>query len=121
MVFIPGGNMMMGTSAADGRDGESPTRAPDTAASVYSREFVRQQKYKTEDENKITQKIEGPFPDGDAQKMVIMVAPVTWASSRFPADGSANPRARVTTRMGNIPDSASDNLSSNAIQKRTEL
>lgn len=27
MVFIPGGKMMMGTSAADGRDGESPTQA----------------------------------------------------------------------------------------------
>lgn len=26
------------------------------------------------------------------------------------ADGSANHRARVTTRMGNTPDSASDNL-----------
>ncbi|XP_064208984.1 inactive C-alpha-formylglycine-generating enzyme 2 [Anguilla rostrata] len=49
-----------------------------------------------------------------------------WTSSRFPgaqamyvlrggswidtADGSANHRARVTTRMGNTPDSASDNL-----------
>ncbi len=27
MVFIPGGKMLMGTSAADGRDGESPARA----------------------------------------------------------------------------------------------
>ncbi|KAM8835106.1 inactive C-alpha-formylglycine-generating enzyme 2 [Synchiropus picturatus] len=49
-----------------------------------------------------------------------------WTSSRFPAaqqmfvlrgaswidtaDGSANHRARLTTRMGNTPDSASDNL-----------
>ncbi|KAL4608414.1 sulfatase-modifying factor 2 isoform X2 [Arapaima gigas] len=49
-----------------------------------------------------------------------------WTSTRFPgaqtmyvlrgaswidtADGSANHRARVTTRMGNTPDSASDNL-----------
>lgn len=117
MVFVPGGKMMMGTSAADGKDGESPTRAvtlqpfkidkypvtnsdfrylllqilaqnllcpptacissywPDTTASVHSREFVRQQKYKTEAEkfgwsfvfqdfvsdelkSKVTQKIE---------------------------------------------------------------
>ncbi|KAL2087006.1 hypothetical protein ACEWY4_018065 [Coilia grayii] len=50
-----------------------------------------------------------------------------WTASRFPggqlmyvlrgaswidtADGSANHKARVTTRMGNTPDSASDNLS----------
>lgn len=26
MLNIPGGNMLMGTSAADGRDGESPTK-----------------------------------------------------------------------------------------------
>ncbi|XP_016376931.1 sulfatase-modifying factor 2-like isoform X1 [Sinocyclocheilus rhinocerous] len=273
MVFIPGGNMMMGTSAADGRDEESPTRAvtlqpfkidkyPVTNSDF--REFVRQQKYKTEAEkfgwsfvfqdfvsdelkSKITQKIEsapwwlpvekvfwrqpagpgsgikdrlespvlqvswndaqtycqwkqkrlpaeeewemaargglegrtypwgnkfllnrtnlwqGPFPDGDAAEDGYHgVAPVTayppqnnyglydmlgnvweWTSSRFPgaqtmyvlrgaswidtADGSANHRARVTTRMGNTPDSASDNLgfrcamSSNAKLKRTEL
>uniref|UniRef100_A0A671S151 Inactive C-alpha-formylglycine-generating enzyme 2 n=1 Tax=Sinocyclocheilus anshuiensis TaxID=1608454 RepID=A0A671S151_9TELE len=273
MVFIPGGNIMMGTSAADGRDEESPTRAvtlqpfkidkyPVTNSDF--REFVRQQKYKTEAEkfgwsfvfqdfvsdelkSKITQKIEsapwwlpvekvfwrqpagpgsgikdrlespvvqvswndaqtycqwkqkrlpaeeewemaargglegrtypwgnkfllnrtnlwqGPFPDGDAAEDGYHgVAPVTayppqnnyglydmlgnvweWTSSRFPgaqtmyvlrgaswidtADGSANHRARVTTRMGNTPDSASDNLgfrcamSSNAKLKRTEL
>ncbi|XP_032431984.1 inactive C-alpha-formylglycine-generating enzyme 2 [Xiphophorus hellerii] len=50
-----------------------------------------------------------------------------WTSTRFPAaqptyvlrgaswidtvDGSANHKARITTRMGNTPDSASDNLS----------
>ncbi|KAG1940628.1 inactive C-alpha-formylglycine-generating enzyme [Pimephales promelas] len=273
MVFIPGGTMMMGTSAADGRDGESPTRAvtllsfqidkyPVTNSDF--REFVRLQKYKTEAEtfgwsfvfqdfvsdelkSKVTQKIEsapwwlpvekvfwrqpagpgsgikdrlkspvvqvswndaqaycqskkkrlpteeewemaargglegrtypwgnkfllnrtnlwqGQFPDGDTKEDGYHgVAPVTayppqnnyglydmlgnvweWTSSNFPgaqtmyvlrgaswidtADGSANHRARVTTRMGNTPDSASDNLgfrcamSSNAKQKRTEL
>lgn len=273
MVFIPGGKMVMGTSAADGRDGESPTRAvtlqpfkmdkyPVTNSNF--REFVRVQKYKTEAEtfgwsfvfqdfvseelkSKVTQKIEsapwwlpvekvfwrqpagpgsgirdrldcpvvqvswndaqaycqwkkkrlpteeeweiaargglegrsypwgnkfllnrtnlwqGPFPDRDsAEDGYHGVAPVTayppqnnyglydmlgnvweWTSSSFPgaqsmfvlrgaswidtADGSANHRARVTTRMGNTPDSASDNLgfrcamNSNAKQKRTEL
>ncbi|XP_051960750.1 inactive C-alpha-formylglycine-generating enzyme 2 isoform X2 [Xyrauchen texanus] len=277
MVFIPGGRMTMGTSAADGRDGESPTRAvtvqpfkmdkfPVTNSNF--REFVRLQKYKTEAEtfgwsfvfqdfvsdeqkSKVTQKIEsapwwlpvekvfwrqpagpgsgikdrlefpvvqvswndaqaycqwkkkrlpteeewemaargglegrtfpwgnkfllnrinlwqGPFPDGDtAEDGYHGVAPVTayppqnsyglydmlgnvweWTSSRFPGaqtqyalrgaswidtvDGSANHRARVSTRMGNTPDSASDNLgfrcalSSDAKQEtsktRTEL
>ncbi|XP_043076973.1 inactive C-alpha-formylglycine-generating enzyme 2 [Puntigrus tetrazona] len=271
MVLIPGGKMMMGTSAADGRDGESPTRAvtlqpfkidkyPVTNSDF--REFVRQQKYKTEAEqfgwsfvfqdfvpdelkSKVTQKIEsapwwlpvekvfwrqpagpgsgikdrlespvvqvswndaqtycqwkkkrlpteeewemaargglegrtypwgskfllnrtnlwqGPFPERDAAEDGYHgVAPVTayppqnnyglydmlgnvweWTSSRFPgaqtmyvlrgaswidtADGSANHRARVTTRMGNTPDSASDNLgfrcAVSSKQKRTDL
>ncbi|KAA0720131.1 Sulfatase-modifying factor 2 C-alpha-formylglycine-generating enzyme 2 [Triplophysa tibetana] len=256
MVVIPGGKMMMGTSAGDGRDGESPTQAvtvqpfkidkyPVTNSDF--REFVRAQKYKTEAEtfgwsfvfqdfvsdelkSKVTQKIEsapwwlpvekvywrqpagpgsgikdrmkfpvvqvswndaqafclwkqkrlpteeeweiaargglegrtypwgnkfllnctnlwqGSFPDGDtAGDGYHGTAPVTayppqnnyglydmlgnvweWTSSRFhgsqtmyvlrgaswidTVDGSANHKARVTTRMGNTPDSASDNL-----------
>eukprot|EP00064_Thunnus_orientalis_P014305 superscaffoldBa00002465_g14347 len=59
MLNIPGGNMLMGTSAADGRDGESPTKEvklqpfkidkyPVTNADF--RDFVRAQKYKTEAE-----------------------------------------------------------------------
>ncbi|XP_066501798.1 inactive C-alpha-formylglycine-generating enzyme 2 [Hoplias malabaricus] len=256
MVLIPGGQMKMGTNAADGRDGESPIRAVevdpfkiDTYPVTNSdfREFVKLQKYKTEAEtfgwsfvfqdfvsdelkSKTTQRIEsapwwlpvekvswrqpsgpgsgikdrlaspvvqvswndaqayckwkkkrlpteeewetaarggldrrvypwgnkfqpnrtnlwqGSFPDGDTvEDGYHGVAPVTafppqnnyglydmlgnvweWTSTRFPsaqtmyvlrgaswidtADGSANHRARVTTRMGNTPDSASDNL-----------
>ncbi|XP_042287224.1 inactive C-alpha-formylglycine-generating enzyme 2 isoform X1 [Thunnus maccoyii] len=256
MLNIPGGNMLMGTSAADGRDGESPTKEvklqpfkidkyPVTNADF--RDFVRAQKYKTEAEtfgwsfvfqdfvseelkSKVTQRIEsapwwlpiervfwrqpagpgsgirerldfpvvqvswndaqafcqwkekrlpteeewewaargglqgrtypwgnkfqanrtnlwqGLFPDGDtAEDGYHGVSPVTafppqnsygvydmmgntweWTSTRFPgaqpmyvlrgaswidtADGSANHKARITTRMGNTPDSASDNL-----------
>uniref|UniRef100_A0A7N8X1U2 Sulfatase modifying factor 2 n=1 Tax=Mastacembelus armatus TaxID=205130 RepID=A0A7N8X1U2_9TELE len=59
MQYIPGGKMLMGTSAADGRDGESPTKEvkmepfkidtyPVTNADF--RDFVRAQKYKTEAE-----------------------------------------------------------------------
>lgn len=276
MAFIPGGKMMMGSNAADGRDGESPAQAVTVQPfkiDIYPvtnsdfREFVRLQKYKTEAEkfgwsfvfqdfvseelkSKVTQKIEsapwwlpvekvfwrqpagpasgikdrlkfpvvqiswndaqaycqwkqkrlpseeewemaargglegrtypwgnkfllnrtnlwqGPFPDGDtAEDGYHGTAPVTayppqnnyglydmlgnvweWTSSQFPGaqtmyvlrgaswidtvDGSANHRARVTTRMGNTPDSASDNLgfrcavSSNSKKKdktRTEL
>ncbi|XP_076836474.1 inactive C-alpha-formylglycine-generating enzyme 2 [Brachyhypopomus gauderio] len=256
MVLIPGGKIKIGTNAADGRDGESPTRAVTVQSFVMDkypvtnsdfREFVKSQKYKTEAEtfgwsfvfqdfvseemkSKITQKIEsapwwmpvervfwrqprgpgsgisaqldypvvqvswndaqaycewkkrrlpteeewemaarggldgrtypwgnkylqnrsnlwqGSFPDGDtAEDGFHGTAPVTafppqnnyglfdmlgnvweWTSTPFPsaqtmyvlrgaswidtADGSANHRARVTTRMGNTPDSASDNL-----------
>ncbi|NWH39478.1 SUMF2 enzyme, partial [Chloropsis hardwickii] len=42
-----------------------------------------------------------------AQKMQVLRG-ASWIDT---ADGSANHRARVTTRMGNTPDSASDNLS----------
>uniref|UniRef100_A0A3Q4G8P4 Sulfatase modifying factor 2 n=1 Tax=Neolamprologus brichardi TaxID=32507 RepID=A0A3Q4G8P4_NEOBR len=172
MVNIPGGKMLMGTSATDGRDGESPTkevelqpfkidRHPVTNADF--RDFVRAQKYKSEAEtfgwsfvfqdfvseelkSKVTQRIEGSFPDGDtAEDGYHGISPVTayppqnsyglydmmgntweWTSTRFSAarpmyvlrgaswidtvDGSANHKARITTRMGNTPDSASDNL-----------
>lgn len=57
IVLVPGGNLKIGTNAADGRDGESPARAvkvetfkmdkyPVTNSDF--REFVRMQKYKTE-------------------------------------------------------------------------
>ncbi|XP_054065739.1 inactive C-alpha-formylglycine-generating enzyme 2 isoform X2 [Rissa tridactyla] len=42
-----------------------------------------------------------------AQKMQVLRG-ASWIDT---ADGSANHKARVTTRMGNTPDSASDNLS----------
>ncbi|XP_053940890.1 inactive C-alpha-formylglycine-generating enzyme 2 isoform X1 [Cuculus canorus] len=42
-----------------------------------------------------------------AQKMHVLRG-ASWIDT---ADGSANHKARVTTRMGNTPDSASDNLS----------
>ncbi|XP_068600753.1 inactive C-alpha-formylglycine-generating enzyme 2 [Brachionichthys hirsutus] len=59
MVNIPGGKMLMGTSAPDGKDGESPIKEvklqpfridkyPVTNAAF--REYVRAQKYKTEAE-----------------------------------------------------------------------
>ncbi|XP_030637809.1 inactive C-alpha-formylglycine-generating enzyme 2 [Chanos chanos] len=45
-----------------------------------------------------------PFPG--AQTMYVLRG-ASWIDT---ADGSANHKARVTTRMGNTPDSASDNL-----------
>ncbi|XP_037544215.1 inactive C-alpha-formylglycine-generating enzyme 2 [Nematolebias whitei] len=59
MVTLPGGRMLMGTSAADGRDGESPIREVEVqpfkidkypVTNADFREFVRAQRYKTEAE-----------------------------------------------------------------------
>uniref|UniRef100_A0A3P9NVD6 Sulfatase modifying factor 2 n=1 Tax=Poecilia reticulata TaxID=8081 RepID=A0A3P9NVD6_POERE len=173
MVNIPAGRLEMGTRAADSRDGESPVRAVEVlpfridkypVTNSMFRDFVRTEKYKTEAEtfgwsfvfqdfvseelkSKVTQRIEGQFPDGDtAEDGYHGISSVTafppqnsyglydmmgntweWTSTRFPAaqptyvlrgaswidtaDGSANHKARITTRMGNTPDSASDNLS----------
>ncbi|NXM68515.1 SUMF2 enzyme, partial [Serilophus lunatus] len=49
----------------------------------------------------------GRSPRQGAQKMQVLRG-ASWIDT---ADGSANHRARVTTRMGNTPDSGSDNLS----------
>lgn len=46
-----------------------------------------------------------PYQPADQDMRVLRGA--SWIDT---ADGSANHRARVTTRMGNTPDSASDNL-----------
>ncbi|XP_029925158.1 inactive C-alpha-formylglycine-generating enzyme 2 isoform X1 [Myripristis murdjan] len=256
MVEIPGGQMLMGTDAADGRDGESPAKAVRVQAfrmdrqpvtNAAFRDFVRAQKYKTEAEtfgwsfvfqdfvseelkSKVTERIEsapwwlpvekvfwrqpagpgsgirerldfpvvqvswndaqafcrwkgkrlpteeewewaargglqgrtypwgnkfqanrtnlwqGLFPEGDtAEDGYHGISPVTafppqnsyglydmmgnaweWTATPFrgaqamyvlrgaswidTVDGSANHKARITTRMGNTPDSASDNL-----------
>lgn len=45
------------------------------------------------------------YPSADQDMRVLRGA--SWIDT---ADGSANHLARVTTRMGNTPDSASDNL-----------
>ncbi|KAF7206398.1 inactive C-alpha-formylglycine-generating enzyme 2 [Nothobranchius furzeri] len=59
MVTIPGGMLRMGTSAADGKDGESPIREVEVqpfsldkypVTNARFRDFVRSQKYKTEAE-----------------------------------------------------------------------
>lgn len=59
MVIIPGGKMLMGTNAADGRDGESVIREVELqefeidkypVTNADFRDFVRAQKYKTEAE-----------------------------------------------------------------------
>ncbi|XP_068457046.1 inactive C-alpha-formylglycine-generating enzyme 2 isoform X3 [Clinocottus analis] len=59
MLNIPGGKMLMGTSAADGRDGEAPTKEVELqpfemdthpVTNADFRDFVRAQKYKTEAE-----------------------------------------------------------------------
>uniref|UniRef100_H3DFB5 Inactive C-alpha-formylglycine-generating enzyme 2 n=1 Tax=Tetraodon nigroviridis TaxID=99883 RepID=H3DFB5_TETNG len=59
MVDIPGGRMLMGTSAADGKDGEFPPREAKVQSfkidkypvtNAEFRDFVRSQKYKTEAE-----------------------------------------------------------------------
>ncbi|NXS62693.1 SUMF2 enzyme, partial [Brachypteracias leptosomus] len=49
----------------------------------------------------------GPSSRQRAQNMRVLRG-ASWIDT---ADGSANHKARVTTRMGNTPDSASDNLS----------
>ncbi|NWI52097.1 SUMF2 enzyme, partial [Calyptomena viridis] len=49
----------------------------------------------------------GRLPRQGGQKMQVLRG-ASWIDT---ADGSANHRARVTTRMGNTPDSGSDNLS----------
>ncbi|NXP45084.1 SUMF2 enzyme, partial [Heliornis fulica] len=49
----------------------------------------------------------GPSPGRHPQPMRVLRG-ASWIDT---ADGSANHKARVTTRMGNTPDSASDNLS----------
>lgn len=59
MIKIPGGSLLMGTSAADGRDGESPVRPVKVHSFLMDkypvtngnfRDFVRARKYKTEAE-----------------------------------------------------------------------
>ncbi|XP_043910151.1 inactive C-alpha-formylglycine-generating enzyme 2 isoform X4 [Protopterus annectens] len=47
-----------------------------------------------------------PVARNGAQKMFVLRG-ASWIDT---ADGTANHKARVTTRMGNTPDSASDNL-----------
>uniref|UniRef100_A0A8C6TJQ8 Sulfatase modifying factor 2 n=1 Tax=Neogobius melanostomus TaxID=47308 RepID=A0A8C6TJQ8_9GOBI len=155
MIEVPGGTWLMGTSAADGRDGESPVRQVKVESFQMDKypvtnedfSFVFEDFVPEVTRSKITERIEGSFPENDtAEDGFHGVSPVSafpaqnsyglydmlgntweWTSTPFrgsqkmfvlrgasfidTVDGSANHKAGITTRMGNTPDSASDNLS----------
>ncbi|KAF3705710.1 Sulfatase-modifying factor 2 C-alpha-formylglycine-generating enzyme 2 Precursor [Channa argus] len=105
MLDIPGGKMLMGTSASDGRDDESPTKEVELGpfkidkypvTNAEFRDFVRAQKYKTEAEtfgwsfvfkdfvpeelrSKVTQRIEPAGPgSGIRDRLEFPVVQVSW-------------------------------------------
>ncbi|XP_019952657.1 inactive C-alpha-formylglycine-generating enzyme 2 isoform X2 [Paralichthys olivaceus] len=105
MVSVPGGHMLMGTRAADGRDGESNTKEVQLGpfqmdkypvTNTDFRDFVRAQKYRTEAEtfgwsfvfqdfvseelkSKVTQKIEPAGPgSGIRERLDFPVVQVSW-------------------------------------------
>ncbi|KAF5914649.1 hypothetical protein HPG69_005146 [Diceros bicornis minor] len=104
------GKFPKGDKAEDGFHGVSPVNA-----------FPPQNNYGLYDlVGNVWEWTASPYQAADQDMRVLRGA--SWIDT---ADGSANHRARVTTRMGNTPDSASDNLgfrcASNAGRPRGEL
>uniref|UniRef100_A0A5F9C9A0 Inactive C-alpha-formylglycine-generating enzyme 2 n=1 Tax=Oryctolagus cuniculus TaxID=9986 RepID=A0A5F9C9A0_RABIT len=90
------GQFPKGDTAEDGFHGVSPVNA-----------FPPQNNYGLYDlMGNVWEWTASTYPAADQDMRVLRGA--SWIDT---ADGSANHRARVTTRMGNTPDSASDNLS----------
>uniref|UniRef100_A0A8D0RSN2 Inactive C-alpha-formylglycine-generating enzyme 2 n=1 Tax=Sus scrofa TaxID=9823 RepID=A0A8D0RSN2_PIG len=89
------GKFPKGDKAEDGFHGVSPVNA-----------FPPQNNYGLYDlMGNVWEWTASPYQAADQDMRVLRGA--SWIDT---ADGSANHRARVTTRMGNTPDSASDNL-----------
>ncbi|XP_008540505.2 inactive C-alpha-formylglycine-generating enzyme 2 isoform X3 [Equus przewalskii] len=89
------GKFPKGDKAEDGFHGVSPVNA-----------FPPQNNYGLYDlVGNVWEWTASPYQAADQDMRVLRGA--SWIDT---ADGSANHRARVTTRMGNTPDSASDNL-----------
>ncbi|XP_060029123.1 inactive C-alpha-formylglycine-generating enzyme 2 isoform X4 [Erinaceus europaeus] len=104
------GRFPKGDKAEDGFHGVSPVNA-----------FPPQNNYGLYDLlGNVWEWTASPYQASDQDMRVLRGA--SWIDT---ADGSANHRARVTTRMGNTPDSASDNLgfrcAAEAGQPRGEL
>ncbi|XP_047635912.1 inactive C-alpha-formylglycine-generating enzyme 2 isoform X4 [Phacochoerus africanus] len=94
-AFWRQGKFPKGDKAEDGFHGVSPVNAfpPQNNYGLY--DFM----------GNVWEWTASPYQAADQDMRVLRGA--SWIDT---ADGSANHRARVTTRMGNTPDSASDNL-----------
>ncbi|XP_019487680.1 PREDICTED: sulfatase-modifying factor 2 [Hipposideros armiger] len=113
MVQLPGGRFQMGTNSPDSRDGEGPIREVTVKPFAIDIFPVTNKDFRYlyccaaglyDLVGNVWEWTASPY-QGAGQDMRVLPG-ASWIDR---SDGSANHRARITTRMGNTPDSASDN------------